>query len=96
MPTYIYQGQNMRTRARTSGERTANNENELRMLLRRESIGNLSIQEKKTEKTKEKKAVSFGGKKVKAAEIALFTRQFSAARFRQWGIHPRRRAAYPA
>jgi len=76
MPTYIYQGQNMRTRETVSGERTANTENELRALLRRESIGNILIREKKAAK-KEAKPVSFGSKKVKPAEVALFTRQFS-------------------
>ena len=76
MPTYIYQGQNMRTREAVSGERVANNESELRALLRRESIGNILIREKKAAK-KETKAMSFGAKKVKPAEVALFTRQFS-------------------
>ena len=76
MPTYTYHGQNMRTRAEVSGERVANNENELRMILRRESIGNIAIQEKKAVK-KGKSTISFGAKKVKPAEIALFTRQFS-------------------
>ena len=76
MPTYIFRGNNMRTRAEVSGERAANNEKELRMLLRRENIGNVSVREKKDVK-KEKASISFGQKKVKAAEIALFTRQFS-------------------
>jgi len=66
----------MRTRAEVSGERAAKNENELRMILRRENIVNVSIREKKDAK-KEKKPSAFGQKKVKAAEIALFTRQFS-------------------
>jgi len=74
MPTYIYQGINLRTRADVSGERSANNENELRMLLRRENIGNIMIRQKKETK---KISISFGAKKVKSAEIALFTRQFS-------------------
>jgi type IV pilus assembly protein PilC len=78
MTTYVYRGQNMRTRAEVSGERVANNENELRMLLRREQIGNLSIREKKAEKSKSAPvSFSFGKKKVKPAELALFTRQFS-------------------
>ena len=76
MPTYIFQGQNMRTRTRVSGERAANDENELRTLLRRESIGSIQIREKKAEK-KASLSFSFGGKKkIKPAEIALFTRQF--------------------
>jgi len=65
----------MRTRTEVSGERTANNANELRMLLKREYIGNVMIREKKAQK--EKMSFSFGEKKVKSAEIALFTRQFS-------------------
>ena len=64
----------MRTRTEVSGERVANNENELRMILRRENIGNISIRQKKETK---KLNFSFGEKKVKPAEIALFTRQFS-------------------
>ncbi|MDR0311113.1 MAG: type II secretion system F family protein, partial [Acidobacteriota bacterium] len=76
MPTYIYQGLNMRTRAEVSGEKVANNENELRMLLKREYIGNISIREKKSVK-KEKASTSFGQKKVTSKEVALFTRQFS-------------------
>jgi len=76
MPTYTYKGMNMRTRAEVSGERVANNENELRTLLRRESIGNIAISEKKAAK-KESVSISFGAKKVKPAEVALFTRQFS-------------------
>jgi type IV pilus assembly protein PilC len=66
----------MRTRADVSGERIANNENELRAALRREGIGNVLISEKKGAK-KEKTSFSFGQKKVKPAEVALFTRQFS-------------------
>jgi type IV pilus assembly protein PilC len=74
MPTYTYQGQNMRTRDAVSGERAAKNENELRALLRRERIGNISIRQKSAAKSV---SLSFGGNKVKSAEIALFTRQFS-------------------
>ena len=78
MPTYMYKGQNMRTRDEVSGERVANNENELRMLLRRESVGNIMIREKKTvKKANTAISFSFGEKKVKPAEVALFTRQFS-------------------
>ena len=64
----------MRSRTEVSGERVANNENELRMILRRENIGNISIRQKKETKNLN---FSFGEKKVKPAEIALFTRQFS-------------------
>ena len=74
MPTYTYSGMNMRTRAEVSGERAANNENELRTLLRREHIGNIMIRTKKDAK---KETASFGRARVKPAEIALFTRQFS-------------------
>ena len=74
MPTYIYKGVNLRTRAEVTGERNANNENELRMLLRRESVGNVMIRQKKEAKSLN---FSFGQKKVKPSEIALFTRQFS-------------------
>ena len=76
MPTYMYQGRNMRTRDEVSGERAANNENELRMLLRRENIGNILIREKKAVK-KEKAPLLLSKGKVKPAEVALFTRQFS-------------------
>ena len=64
----------MRTRTDVSGERVAKDENELRTLLRREQVGNIAIRQKKEAK---KETFSFGGKKVKPAEIALFTRQFS-------------------
>ena len=74
MPTYIYQGLNMRTRSTVSGERVANNENELRLLLRRENIGNITAHQKKEAM---KLNFSFGKKKVKSSEVALFTRQFS-------------------
>ena len=83
MPTYVYQGMNLRTRAAVSGEKVANTENELRALLRREFIGNISIREKSAKfakpAKKEKAAATpaLGGKKVKAKEVALFTRQFS-------------------
>ena len=76
MPTYNFQGINLKTRAEVTGERIANNENELRMLLRREGIGNLIIREKKATKSKSP-GFSLGSKKVKPKEVALFTRQFS-------------------
>ena len=78
MPIYMFRGNDMKTRAEISGERAANNERELRMLLRRENIGNVSVQEIITKK-KERANISFsfGEKKVKPAEVALFTRQFS-------------------
>ena len=66
----------MRTRAEVSGERVADNENELRMQLKREFIGSVSVQEKKAD-VKNKLSFAFGVKKIKPAEIALFTRQFS-------------------
>jgi len=44
------------------------------MLLRRESVGNVMIRQKKEAKSLN---FSFGQKKVKPSEIALFTRQFS-------------------
>ena len=75
MPTYTFKGLSRRTRSEVSGERVANNENELRMLLMRENLSNISIREKAVKK--EGASFSFGGNKVKPAEIALFTRQFS-------------------
>jgi type IV pilus assembly protein PilC len=72
MPVYVYNGRNIRTNEKISGERVSANPQSLAAVLRKEQIHPMSIQEKKT-----------GGfnfsfkKKIKQAEVAVFTRQFS-------------------
>ncbi|HZH35050.1 MAG TPA: type II secretion system F family protein [Pyrinomonadaceae bacterium] len=73
MPTYVYKGRN-RLNELVSGEREATSEEALKQFLRREQIVITSASEKG-------KAVSLPKlgrkKKVKAKELAIFTRQFS-------------------
>jgi len=82
MPTYVYRGRNTQTNTEVSGERTASSDRELAASLRHEHIQVLSIREKKPGGSSRGKSggMSIGGggkKKVKAKEVALFTRQFS-------------------
>src|SRR5687768_12394365 len=69
MPTYVFKGQN-RLNEIVSGERVADN----REALRREQITLMSVKEKGREIGIPKLA---GKKKVKAKDLAIFTRQFS-------------------
>ena len=72
MPTYAFKGRN-RLNELVSGEREAASQDELRALLRREQIT--------MTQASEKNVVSIPKlgrrKKVKAKELAVFTRQFS-------------------
>lgn len=73
MPTYAYKGRN-RLNEMVSGEKTAANQDELRALLRREQI----VVTQASEKGREISIPKLGrNKKVKAKELAVFTRQFS-------------------
>jgi type IV pilus assembly protein PilC len=73
MPTYVFKGRN-RLNEMISGEREAANQEELRQLLRREQI----VLTHSSEKGREISIPKLGrGKKVKAKELAVFTRQFS-------------------
>lgn len=73
MPTYVYKGRN-RLNEMISGEREAASQDELRQLLRREQV----IVTQASEKGREISIPKLGrGKKVKAKELAVFTRQFS-------------------
>lgn len=73
MPTYVYKGRN-RLNEMISGEREAASQDELRQLLRREQI----VVTQSSEKGREFSVPKLGrGKKVKAKELAIFTRQFS-------------------
>lgn len=73
MPTYVYKGRN-RLNEMISGEREAASQDELRQLLRREQI----VVTQASEKGREISIPKLGrGKKVKAKELAVFTRQFS-------------------
>jgi type IV pilus assembly protein PilC len=73
MPTYVFKGRN-RLNEMISGEREAANQEELRQLLRREQI----VLTQSSEKGREISIPKLGrGKKVKAKELAIFTRQFS-------------------
>ncbi|MBZ5537747.1 MAG: type II secretion system F family protein [Acidobacteriia bacterium] len=71
MPVYTYRART-RTGTTISGERTADNQQVLAAILRREQVSPLAIKEKR----KGFAGPSFGGK-VKAKELAIFTRQFS-------------------
>ena len=74
MPIYTYRGRNIQTNESVSGERFSNSSQALAAVLRREQIAPSSIREK----TGSSLSLSFKRKKkVKQAEIALFTRQFS-------------------
>src|SRR6185369_8493413 len=73
MPTYAFKGRN-RLNALVSGEREAGSQDELRALLRREQIVMMSA----SEKGRDIAIPKIGRrKKVKARELAVFTRQFS-------------------
>ncbi|MBX3281856.1 MAG: type II secretion system F family protein [Acidobacteria bacterium] len=73
MPTYAFKGRN-RLNELVSGEREAATQDELRALLRREQI----IMTQASEKGREISLPKLGRrKKVKAKELAVFTRQFS-------------------
>src|ERR671933_1553426 len=73
MPTYVFKGRN-RVGEVMVGERVADNRETLRQILRREQVMLTSVKEKGREI-----AVPKLGKrgKVKAKELAVFTRQFS-------------------
>ncbi|HEX8288536.1 MAG TPA: type II secretion system F family protein [Pyrinomonadaceae bacterium] len=73
MPTFVYKGRN-RLNELVSGEREAASQEELRSLLRREQI----VMTQASEKGREIAVPKLGrNKKVKAKELAVFTRQFS-------------------
>lgn len=73
MPTYAFKGRN-RLNEMVSGEKIAASQDDLRALLRREQI----IMTQASEKGREISLPKLGrGKKVKAKELAIFTRQFS-------------------
>lgn len=73
MPTYVYKGRN-RLNELIAGEREAASQDELRALLRREQI----ILTQASEKGREIALPKIGRRqKVKAKELAVFTRQFS-------------------
>jgi type IV pilus assembly protein PilC len=73
MPTYTYKGRN-RLNEMVSGEKVAASQDELRALLRREQI----VLTHASEKGREISIPKLGrSKKVKAKELAVFTRQFS-------------------
>ncbi|MBX7172592.1 MAG: type II secretion system F family protein [Pyrinomonadaceae bacterium] len=73
MPTFAYKGRN-RLNEIVSGEKEAASQDELRALLRREQI----VMTQASEKGREISIPKLGrGKKVKANELAVFTRQFS-------------------
>ena len=73
MPTYAFKGRN-RLNEMVAGEREAATQDELRALLRREQI----VMTQASEKGREISIPKLGRrKKVKAKELAVFTRQFS-------------------
>jgi type IV pilus assembly protein PilC len=73
MPTYVFKGRN-RLNELINGEREAATQDELRSLLRREQI----VLTQASEKGREISIPKIGRrKKVKAKELAVFTRQFS-------------------
>src|SRR5437764_4057191 len=73
MPTYVFKGRN-RLGEVIVGERLADSRDVLRQLLRREQVMLTSVKEKGREIAVPKLG---GRKKVKAKELAIFTRQFS-------------------
>jgi len=73
MPTYAFKGRN-RLNELVSGEREAASQDELRALLRREQVVLTTAKEKGREISIPKLGTR---KKVKAKELAVFTRQFS-------------------
>jgi type IV pilus assembly protein PilC len=74
MPTYAFKGRN-RLNEMVSGEKVADSQDELRALLRREQIVMTQASEKGREISLPK--LGRGKKKVKAKDLAIFTRQFS-------------------
>src|SRR6186713_3680056 len=73
MPTYVFKGRNKLNEI-IVGERVADNRDALRQILRREQVTLTSVKEK----GREIGIPKIGGrKKVKAKELAVFTRQFS-------------------
>src|SRR5438067_10217944 len=74
MPTYVFKGRN-RLGEVIVGERMADSREVLRQLLRREQVMLTSVKEKGREIAVPK--IGGGRKKVKAKELAIFTRQFS-------------------
>jgi type IV pilus assembly protein PilC len=73
MPTYVFKGRN-RLNEIVVGERVADNRDALRQILRREQVTLTSVKEK----GREIGIPKIGGrKKVKAKDLAVFTRQFS-------------------
>src|SRR5712691_4943487 len=73
MPTYVFKGRN-RLNELVAGEREAATQDELRALLRREQI----VMTQASEKGREISIPKLGRRKrVKARELAVFTRQFS-------------------
>ena len=73
MPTYVFKGRN-RLNEIVVGERVADNREALRQILRKEQVTLTSVKEK----GREIGIPKIGGrKKVKAKELAVFTRQFS-------------------
>jgi type IV pilus assembly protein PilC len=74
MPTYVFKGRN-RLGEVIVGERMADSRELLRQLLRREQVMLTSVKEKGREIAVPK--IGGGRKKVKAKELAIFTRQFS-------------------
>ncbi len=73
MPTYLFKGRN-RLNEIVVGERVAENRDALRQILRREQVTLTSVKEKGREIAIPKLG---GRKKVKAKDLAVFTRQFS-------------------
>src|SRR5712664_4185461 len=73
MPTYVFKGRN-RLNEIVVGERTAENRESLRQLLRREQVTLTSVKEKGREIGIPRLG---GSKKVKAKDLSIFTRQFS-------------------
>lgn len=74
MPTYAFKGRN-RLNEMVSGEKVADNQDDLRALLRREQIVMTQASEKGREISLPK--LGRGKKKVGAKDLAIFTRQFS-------------------
>ena len=74
MPTYVFKGRN-RVGEVIVGERMADSRDVLRQLLRREQVMLTSVKEKGREVAVPK--LGGGRKKVKAKDLAIFTRQFS-------------------
>ncbi len=73
MPTFVYKGRN-RMNEEVAGERVADSQEALRQLLRRESVTLTSVKEKGRQISIPKIGKR---QKIKAKELAIFTRQFS-------------------